>query len=83
MFGILKAIVILGTVFIMAVLFVVSNMTNSDFFVSIAVLIPTAWCVLLVSESHYYPDIFLVSCKSANKSKILTYPHVCTKTKDK
>ncbi|GJN41149.1 hypothetical protein PR202_gn00486 [Eleusine coracana subsp. coracana] len=51
MFRILKGLLFLGFVSVMAVLFVVANLTISDCFASILGFLPTGWCILLVSET--------------------------------
>ncbi|XP_062184545.1 callose synthase 7-like [Phragmites australis] len=51
MFRILKALVFLGSVIAMAVLFVVGNLTISDVFVSILGFVPTGWCILLIGQA--------------------------------
>lgn len=52
MFRILKGLLFLGFVSVMAVLFVVANLTISDCFASILGFLPTGWCILLVSEKR-------------------------------
>lgn len=69
MFRILKGLLFLGFVSVMAVLFVVLNLTISDVFASILGFLPTGWCILLVSEVLHLPiDTFSFSCMKLVKS---------------
>jgi hypothetical protein len=54
MFRILKGLLFLGFVSVMAVLFVVCNLTISDVFACILGFLPTGWCILLVSKASIY-----------------------------
>uniref|UniRef100_A0A0E0MXI8 1,3-beta-glucan synthase n=1 Tax=Oryza rufipogon TaxID=4529 RepID=A0A0E0MXI8_ORYRU len=51
MFRILKGLLFLGFVSVMAVLFVVCNLTISDVFASILGFMPTGWCILLIGQA--------------------------------
>ncbi|GJN12943.1 hypothetical protein PR202_ga31272 [Eleusine coracana subsp. coracana] len=51
MFRILKGLLFLGFVSVMAVLFVVANLTISDCFASILGFLPTGWCILLIGQA--------------------------------
>ncbi|CAL4956327.1 unnamed protein product [Urochloa decumbens] len=51
MFRILKGLLFLGFVSVMAVLFVVLNLTISDVFASILGFLPTGWCILLIGQA--------------------------------
>ncbi|XP_062212503.1 callose synthase 7-like [Phragmites australis] len=51
MFRILKGLLFLGFVSVMAVLFVVGNLTISDVFASILGFLPTGWCILLIGQA--------------------------------
>uniref|UniRef100_A0A0D9V1R5 1,3-beta-glucan synthase n=1 Tax=Leersia perrieri TaxID=77586 RepID=A0A0D9V1R5_9ORYZ len=51
MFRILKGLLFLGFVSVMAVLFVVGNLTISDVFASILGFMPTGWCILLIGQA--------------------------------
>lgn len=50
MFRILKALLFLGFVSVMTVLFVVCGLTISDLFAAILAFVPTGWGILLVSS---------------------------------
>lgn len=49
MFRILKALLFLGFLSVMTVLFVVCGLTISDIFASLLAFMPTGWALLLVS----------------------------------
>ena len=49
MFRILKALLFLGFVSVMTVLFVVFGLTIQDLFAAILAFMPTGWAILLVS----------------------------------
>lgn len=49
MFRILKALLFLGFMSVMTVLFVVGGLTISDLFAGILAFLPTGWAILLVS----------------------------------
>ncbi|KAG8045068.1 hypothetical protein GUJ93_ZPchr0008g13161 [Zizania palustris] len=51
MFRILKGLLFLGFVSVMAVLFVVGNLTISDVFACILGFMPTGWCILLIGQA--------------------------------
>ncbi|XP_051207595.1 callose synthase 7 [Lolium perenne] len=51
MFRILKGLLFLGFVSVMAVLFVVCNLTISDVFACILGFLPTGWCILLIGQA--------------------------------
>ncbi|WVZ70217.1 hypothetical protein U9M48_018898 [Paspalum notatum var. saurae] len=51
MFRILKGLLFLGFVSVMAVLFVVLNLTISDVFASILGFLPTGWSILLIGQA--------------------------------
>ncbi|RLN23905.1 callose synthase 7-like [Panicum miliaceum] len=51
MFRILKGLLFLGFVSVMAVLFVVLNLTISDVFASVLGFLPTGWCILLIGQA--------------------------------
>uniref|UniRef100_A0ACD5VR14 Uncharacterized protein n=1 Tax=Avena sativa TaxID=4498 RepID=A0ACD5VR14_AVESA len=51
MFRMLKGLLFLGFVSVMAVLFVVCNLTISDVFASILGFLPTGWCILLIGQA--------------------------------
>ncbi|RCV25733.1 hypothetical protein SETIT_5G189100v2 [Setaria italica] len=51
MFRILKGLLFLGFVSVMAVLFVVLNLTIADVFASILGFLPTGWCILLIGQA--------------------------------
>uniref|UniRef100_J3L0R0 1,3-beta-glucan synthase n=1 Tax=Oryza brachyantha TaxID=4533 RepID=J3L0R0_ORYBR len=51
MFRVLKGLLFLGFVSVMAVLFVVGNLTISDVFASILGFMPTGWCILLIGQA--------------------------------
>lgn len=48
MFRILKALLFLGFISVMTVLFVVCNLTVSDLFAAIIAFMPSGWAILLV-----------------------------------
>jgi callose synthase len=50
MFRILKALLFLGFMSVMTVLFVVCGLTISDLFAAIIAFLPTGWALLLVSQ---------------------------------
>ncbi|PNT72150.1 hypothetical protein BRADI_2g40441v3 [Brachypodium distachyon] len=52
-FRILKGLLFLGFVSVMAVLFVVCELTISDVFASILGFLPTGWCILLIGQACY------------------------------
>jgi hypothetical protein len=52
MFRILKALLFLGFMSVMTVLFVVCGLTISDLFAAILAFTPTGWALLLVSLKH-------------------------------
>lgn len=54
MFRILKALLFLGFLSVMTVLFVVCQLTLSDLFAAILAFLPTGWAILLVN-SHQNP----------------------------
>lgn len=51
MFRILKALLFLGFVSVMTVLFVVCGLTLSDLFVAILAFVPTGWGILLIGQA--------------------------------
>lgn len=51
MFRILKALLFLGFMSVMTVLFVVCGLTISDLFASILAFLPTGWALILVSQT--------------------------------
>ncbi|KAL8510691.1 hypothetical protein ACS0TY_017495 [Phlomoides rotata] len=51
MFRILKALLFLGFVSVMAVLFVVANLAISDIFAAILAFLPTGWGLILISQA--------------------------------
>lgn len=51
MFRILKALLFLGFVSVMTVLFVVCSLTISDLFAAILAFLPTGWAILLLSQA--------------------------------
>lgn len=59
MFRILKALLFLGFVSVMTVLFVVCGLTISDIFAALLAFLPTGWGLLLVSSIYlhsYFPS---------------------------
>lgn len=53
MFRILKALLFLGFLSVMTILFVVCGLTISDLFSSILAFLPTGWAILLVSPHTF------------------------------
>lgn len=51
MFRILKALLFLGFMSVMAVLFIVFGLTVTDLFAAILAFMPTGWALLLVSSN--------------------------------
>ncbi|TVU50497.1 hypothetical protein EJB05_01869, partial [Eragrostis curvula] len=51
LFRFLKAIIFLGSVLMMSILFIVANLTISDVFISILGFIPTGWCIILIGQA--------------------------------
>lgn len=51
MFRILKALLFLGFVSVMTVLFVVCGLTMSDLFAAILAFVPTGWGILLIGQA--------------------------------
>ncbi|KAI5662092.1 hypothetical protein M9H77_21415 [Catharanthus roseus] len=51
MFRILKALLFLGFISVMTVLFVVCNLTVSDLFAAIIAFMPSGWAILLLSQA--------------------------------
>jgi hypothetical protein len=86
MFRILKGLLFLGFVSVMAVLFVVANLTISDCFASILGFLPTGWCILLVSETIHLPVCLILYAfyyvrKMNLASKLLMKHHANKKQK--
>lgn len=54
MFRILKALLFLGFMSVMTVLFVVCGLTVSDLFAAILAFLPTGWAILLVSFAFFF-----------------------------
>ncbi|KAH7533719.1 hypothetical protein FEM48_Zijuj04G0161500 [Ziziphus jujuba var. spinosa] len=55
MFRILKALLFLGFMSVMAVLFVVCGLTISDLFAAIIAFLPTGWAILLIGQAWRVP----------------------------
>lgn len=69
MFRILKALLFLGFISVMTVLFVVCSLTISDLFAAILAFMPTGWAILLVSFlSPFYKLFTLFINKLTNYS---------------
>lgn len=74
MFRILKALLFLGFISVMTVLFVVCSLTISDLFAAILAFMPTGWAILLVSFlSPFYKQFTLFIDKLTNYSIIFWY----------
>lgn len=69
MFRILKALLFLGFLSVMTVLFVVCSLTISDLFAAILAFMPTGWAILLVSFSFSFSQtIYIIIYKQTNYS---------------
>lgn len=67
MFRILKALLFLGFLSVMTVLFVVCELTLTDLFASLLAFLPTGWAILLV-KIHQNPrsEIILPTLESCS-----------------
>lgn len=66
MFRILKALLFLGFLSVMTVLFVVCQLTLTDLSASILAFLPTGWAILLVNFHHNPFKIIVVAFGDAH-----------------